>query len=194
MTCIVGVWENGKVTIGADSMSVSKNGYHMMRADKKIFQRGPFIIGYTTSYRFGQLLQYSMTLPDHPPEMSDHEFMVVRFVEQMRIALRDGGSLKKENDVEDGGNLLVGYKGQVFDIFADFQVGLSAFGYSACGSGADAALGAMSALQGRGLDHREMITAALKAATFWQPDSVSEPFHILSSDCQEPVKIRRALG
>ena len=64
MTCIVAtkfVDESRKIRVmmGADSASVEASWLTQgERDDKKIFAAGGFIVGYTTSYRMGQLLQY----------------------------------------------------------------------------------------------------------------------------------------
>jgi ATP-dependent protease HslVU (ClpYQ) peptidase subunit len=68
MTCIVGMVENGKVYIGGDSAGVSGFDYHI-REDQKVFQNGDMIFGFTSSFRMGQLLQYSLKIPDHDPRI-----------------------------------------------------------------------------------------------------------------------------
>ena len=56
MTCIAGLIEDGNIWIGGDSAAVTH--YRMMkRADTKVFINGPFLIGFTSSYRMGQILQ-----------------------------------------------------------------------------------------------------------------------------------------
>ena len=57
MTCIIGYIdrENKKILISGDSAGVNKYMlYH--RKDSKIFIREPFIMGFTGSFRMGQLL------------------------------------------------------------------------------------------------------------------------------------------
>ncbi len=54
MTAIVGLVHNATVYIGGDSAGVS--GYSMtVRADSKVFTIGPYLMGFTTSFRMGQL-------------------------------------------------------------------------------------------------------------------------------------------
>ncbi|XVV11230.1 hypothetical protein ACQP2X_41330 [Actinoplanes sp. CA-131856] len=60
MTCIVGITDGTTVTIGGDS--AGSDGWHVaVRSDSKVFQVGPYLMGFTTSYRMGQLLRYSLT-------------------------------------------------------------------------------------------------------------------------------------
>ena len=63
MTCIVGCIHNGKVFLAGDQLG--SNGYYKENHEKltKVFKVGEFLIGYTTSFRMGQILQYSWTPP-----------------------------------------------------------------------------------------------------------------------------------
>jgi hypothetical protein len=52
VTAIVGLVHEGTVYIGGDSAGVS--GYSMtVRADAKVFTVGPYLLGFTTSFRMG---------------------------------------------------------------------------------------------------------------------------------------------
>ena len=61
MTCIVGLVHEGVVYIGGDSAGVGGMSL-TVRADEKVFQNGEFLMGFTTSFRMGQLLRYSLKL------------------------------------------------------------------------------------------------------------------------------------
>jgi len=61
MTCIVGIAQEGKVWIGADSAAVSGQDIRAT-ALRKVFRRGQFLIGYTSSFRMGQLPQFHLFL------------------------------------------------------------------------------------------------------------------------------------
>ena len=100
-------------------------------------------MGFTTSFRMGQLLNYSLDAPAHPDGMETHEFMSTCFVDAVRACLRKGGFAKKEHEVEEGGTFLVGYRGHLFQMFGDYQMSEAACGFDACGSGANVALGAL---------------------------------------------------
>ena len=104
MTCIVGVEHNRRVYMGGDSAAVA--GWDISQtAERKVFMVGDFIIGYTTSFRMGQLLEYELRLPEYdgPPNMG---YMVTRFVPAVRACLKDGGFTKVENNREEGGLFL----------------------------------------------------------------------------------------
>ena len=159
MTCIIGMAHKGKVHIGADSAGVA--GYSLqIRADEKVFRNGPFLMGFTTSFRMGQLLRYDFAPPEHPAGMDDMKFMVSRFIKATRDCFRDGGFLSKEKDREEGGSFLVGYRGTLYEIDSDYQVGRMADSVASVGCGSAIALGAMYATPG--LPPRKRIENALR--------------------------------
>ncbi|NUP11400.1 MAG: hypothetical protein HOW73_35590 [Polyangiaceae bacterium] len=148
MTCIVGLVERKTIYIGGDSASVAGWTSRVTRLPK-VFKKGPFLIGYTTSFRMGQLLEHSLHVPLQPSsERDDMRFMVTVFVEHVRQLLKDRGMAKVEANSESGGQFLVGYRSRLYSIQADFQVNEMADGYDAIGSGAEYALGALTALRG----------------------------------------------
>lgn len=176
MTCIVGLAEEGKVYIGADSASAA--GWTVRQTKlPKVFRNGDFIIGYTQSFRMGQILQHHLSVRKQFVGEGHNEYMVKAFAEAVRESLKSHGFAKTENNVERGGEFLVGYKGHLYSFDSDFQVNEMAMGYDACGCGENFALGAMKALEG--VPPEERITKALEcAATF--SGAVIPPFHILS--------------
>lgn len=142
MTAIVGLVHDRRVHLGGDSAGVG--GYALtVRADAKVFTNGPYVMGFTTSFRMGQLLRWSLKAPH--PEGDLDQFMSTTFVDAVRTTLRNGGWLAKENDREDGGTFLVGVHGRLFTVADDFQVGEAADGYAAVGCGHHLALGALYA-------------------------------------------------
>ena len=119
MTCIVGLVHEGRVWMGADSAGVS--GYQLQtRTDAKVFVHDNMVIGFTSSFRMGQLLHYAFTPPPRALGVDLHHYMVVDFIDAVRECLRDGGYARKEDEQEQGGNFLVGYAGQLFVIEHDY--------------------------------------------------------------------------
>lgn len=181
MTCIVGLEHEGKVYIGGDSAGV--NGWTMMvRADEKVFTNGPFVMGFTSSFRMGQLLRFALHVPSRAEDQADdYEFMCTTFIEAVRKCLKDGGFAKVENGVDSAGVFLVGYRGRLYYVDVDFQVGRAASGYSACGCGDEIALGALAVTSGAfALDPEQRVRRALEAAQAHSA-GVRGPFHIMES-------------
>ena len=161
MTAIVGLARGGSVFIGGDSAGVS--GMNLaVRADTKVFRKGRYLFGFTTSFRMGQLIRYSLALPT--PKGDLDSFMATKFVDALRNCLKSGGWARKEDDREEGGTFLVGVRGQLFAVYDDYQVGKAADGFAAVGCGDQIALGALYATAGTGMKPRARIKVALGAA------------------------------
>lgn len=176
MTCIVGVAHEGKVYIGGDS--AGSDGWSMRdRADSKVFVNGPFVFGFTTSFRMGQLLRYSFSPPKRHPDDDVMAYMVTQFIDALRTCLKSGGFAAKNDEVERGGTFLVGHAGRLFQIEGDYQVGESREGHDACGCGEQYAIGSLHATQGQSPEDR--IGKALRAAETYS-SGVRAPFHVLS--------------
>jgi ATP-dependent protease HslVU (ClpYQ) peptidase subunit len=176
MTCIVGLVEDGNVHIGGDSAGVAGLSV-TVRADRKVFKNGDMIFGFTSSFRMGQLLRYSLIVPKRHPETDIDAFMHTTFIDAIRDCLKIGGFSRKENNEETGGCFLVGYAGRLFRIDVDFQIGESVEGYDSVGCGEDLALGSLFTTTDFDLTAKERILTALKAAEKFS-GGVRSPFHI----------------
>jgi ATP-dependent protease HslVU (ClpYQ) peptidase subunit len=173
MTCIVGYLEEsvceGKTSIsvwmGADSAGVG--GWdHVSRKDKKVFFNGEFLIGFTTSFRMGQLLQYKFIPPEIPEGMDLFEYMVSLFVEEWRVVSRNAGFTERVNEKESSGQFLVAARGRLFCIYSDFQVEESNANHNTAGCGYAYAAGAIEAFNetGKIMDGEEVVLKALEIA------------------------------
>ncbi|AVX04326.1 hypothetical protein MXMO3_01801 [Maritalea myrionectae] len=176
MTCIVGLVENGDIYIGGDSAGVS-GSLMTVRKDPKVCRVGDFIIGFTSSFRMGQLLAHSFEPPKHYDETDLYDYMVTSFVDAVRDCLKRGGFARVDSSAEEGGTFLVGYKGRLFEIESDYQVGEALSGYAACGCGREVALGALFATNGQ--KPKDRIKTALEAAASLNA-YVRAPFNVLS--------------
>ena len=186
MTCIVGVVVNGRVWMGGDSAGVSDTDL-MLRADEKVFRAGrrnEFVLGFTDSFRMGQLLQFGLddvTPPDDPKLL--FRWMVKDFVDAVRELLSDGGFRKIEHEVERGGTFLVGVRGRLFHVQGDFQVAESWYYFDAVGCGKNVAIGSM--YSSRDVDDpQRRVHLALSAAEAFSA-GVRGPFTIISTSAEK---------
>jgi hypothetical protein len=174
MTCIVGLVNGDQVIIGGDSAGVG--GYDLtVRADQKVWAKDGWAFGFTTSFRMGQLLRYSLHVPKRHPDTDLMQFMVTEFVEAVRKCLKDGGYASTKDGAEEGGCFLVGHAGRLFRIDSDYQVGEAAAQYDAVGCGDSFAKGALYASVGA---PAERVRLALKAAEAMSA-GVRGPFHFV---------------
>ena len=148
MTCIIGLIEENTMWMGADSAGIS--GYSLtIRKDPKVFRVNNMLIGFTSSFRMGQLLGLSFKPPKHDPKTIDtYEYMVTDFIDGIRKCFKDKGYLKISDNNESGGIFLIAYNKQLFRIDSDFQVGENVENFDSCGCGSDLAIGAMYATVG----------------------------------------------
>lgn len=178
MTCIVAVAEAGEVMIGGDSAG-SAGHHRRIRADEKVFTKGQFVMGFTSSFRMGQLLRYSLNVAGKPEDMDDAQYMSTWFVDAVRRCLKDGGFAKVSEGREEGGVFIVGYRGRIYTVESDFQVGIPTEPYDAVGCGIDYALGALHALRSTKLTPKTRVTRALDAASTYS-GAVAPPYVVLT--------------
>jgi hypothetical protein len=183
MTCIVGITNGKTVWMGGDSLGADTSFMRVVRDDKKVFISGEYIMGFTTSFRMGDILKWSFVPPKIPKKEKNLEkFMATTFIDGI-IALFDKHGFARVNaNRKEGGEFLVGIRGKLFHIQSDYQVGIPSRGYSACGCGNDLALGSLYTSDpctiGLATGFEARITLALEAAAMGSA-GVSPPWIIL---------------
>jgi len=188
MTCIIGLVENGKVYLGADSAAVS--GYDLRTSPiKKVFKRNfrcvDFYFAYTSSFRMGQLLEYQLLLDEIPHKKDfgyvvDMDYMVNHFVENVRDLFKQKGYSRVKENEEWGGNFIVGVQKRLFHIESDFQVH-EYLDYTADGSGKQYAHAALEALRTVIPDPYQRIVEAIKISAKFTT-SVALPAVVIGPD------------
>ncbi len=178
MTCIVGLIDKGNVLIGADSIASNYQNTWVLR-NRKVFRRGVYIMGFTGSPRMQQLIMYAGEDPPRPPQKKTdlHRFLCMDWVNWVREIYKSGGILRTQEGVESAGSFLVATQGRLFHVESDFQVGESACGFDAVGSGDEVALGSL--FTSKDMPPRKRIHTALAAAEQWC-EGVGRPFRILT--------------
>jgi ATP-dependent protease HslVU (ClpYQ) peptidase subunit len=178
MTCVVALREKGVIYMGADSAGVGGWYNRQNRMDPKIYRVGAMLIGFTTSFRMGQLLGYSLVLPHHHADVPVEKYMTTAFINAVRDCLKAGGWAEKDKDQERGGNFLTAYQGRIFEVQSDYQVAESAEDFSAVGCGFDLALGSLYTSKSLGGSAaRRRVELALEAAASFSA-GVHGPFRI----------------
>lgn len=137
MTCIVGIEVDGKVLIGGDIQGTGGN-HKIVHSQPKVFLKRNVLFGYTTSYRFGQILENLL----HDPVVPEDDNEVYRWI--VTVLIPDIKKTLKDNDYTMGGTCLIGIRGQLWGMQDDFSVLRSVNGYDSCGSGQEYALGCIA--------------------------------------------------
>ncbi len=173
MTCVAALVHEGEVWMGADSAGADASWSLTIRRDEKIFQNGPCLFGFTTSFRMGQLLRYKLQIPVIPEGAEPLDWIHRYLVDAMRTCLREGGYLKKTNEQEEGGCFLLGFRGGLYVVESDFQVAVPDEEFWAVGCGHDLAKGVLFATKQMAAHDR--LTLALEAAEHFSA-GVRRPF------------------
>jgi ATP-dependent protease HslVU (ClpYQ) peptidase subunit len=178
MTCVIGLVKDGVIYFGSDSLAAAGWESCVLAADTpKIFKRGAFLFGYTGSPRFGQLLQHKLVIPEQDG-LPDAPYILVTVLDAIRDCLKSNGLALVENNQEEGGFCLIGYKGKIYKVNSDYGITVAADDFRAIGCGDVFALGALKALEGT--PPMERIARALEISAYFSV-GVGGPFHIISS-------------
>lgn len=125
MTCVVGIVAgDGTVVLAADSHGTD---WHLRgEYGRKVHEVDGAVVGFTTSYRFGQVaahvwLPQMLEQPGVREEL-DERWLATRGMKLLRKALRTHGWLRRDHEVEEGGTLLLGLAGRLWVVHSDFGV------------------------------------------------------------------------
>ena len=193
MTCIVGMLDkNGVSWLGGDSLG--SNGYTgNVYKNKKIFKikdSSEILVGYTSSFRMGQLLQYSSGLFDELSLLKnsiDEEYMVNTFIPNLKDLFYNGDFGKDQS--KEGGTFLISVKDKLYEVQCDYSILEPSSGYAAVGSGENFAKSSLYTTEGLDLNPVERITKALESAERFSV-SVQRPFYIINSENDDIVEIK----
>jgi ATP-dependent protease HslVU (ClpYQ) peptidase subunit len=182
MTCIVGYIdkENDKIIMGGDSAGVA--GLDIIsRKDTKVFIKdNKFIMGFTTSFRMGQILHYMpLVIEEQASYEDDMSFMVKKFIPAViELFKKNWGEMKNSNGEIKGGCFLVGYKNKLYQIESDYQVSENNLNYCSVGCGYSYAMSALKTLEDIDMSAKDKVLKSLEIAEFFSC-GVRSPFNIL---------------
>lgn len=190
MTCIVGLLDNGKAYMGADSLG--SNGYtgnvYKNRKVFKLSENKDILVGYTSSFRMGQLLQYSSGLFDELSLLKnsvDEKYMVNTFIPNVKALFKNGGYEKNET----GGNFLITFKDKLYEVQSDYAILEPANGFSSVGCGEDFAMASLETTKDLDMKPVDRIIKALESAEKYST-GVRRPFYIINSEDNEVIEIK----
>lgn len=177
MTCIIAYKDKDKIYMAGDSAGVG-GGKTVVRKDEKVFINGEMIFGFTSSFRMGQILRYNFTVPKQEDE-SDMKYLVATFIDEVTKCFRENNFGEEEKSVKDGGVFMIGYNGNIYTVYSDFQICKVEKDFNSVGCGEEYALGALTALESTSFSVPEKIELAMKAAEYYST-GVRGPFNIIS--------------
>lgn len=171
MTAIAGVQHEGVVYIGGDSLSgeVQSHNKQVVQNPKVLRLPQPtgglseILIGFSWSWRIGNLLQHALDIPDHKTRWGvakdSLEYVVRHLVPSMQKVMANAVV-----GADDKLNVVLGYGGRLFEIQSDFSVLEPTDHYAAVGSGYTYALGSLHTTRNMAVSPPDRITLAIEAA------------------------------
>ena len=90
MTCIVAFNDGKTLWMGGDSSSYG-DGVNQIISSKKVFNKNGFTIGYTTSFRMGQILEHYWPDIYIDPALELESEIVTKVVPAIRKVLKEHG-------------------------------------------------------------------------------------------------------
>jgi ATP-dependent protease HslVU (ClpYQ) peptidase subunit len=178
VTCIVAVEHDGVVYMGSDRAGSDGWGIGTVAA-AKTFRNGPLLIGYTTSFRMGQLLQYALVPPTDTLTWDVDRWVATDLMAAIREAYDAHGWDETESNKHVGGNFLLAVAGRAYEIQSNYSFIRKVTGEYAVGSGEMFALGSLHST--RDLDPLDRVRLALEAAAEMSP-SVAGPFDYVTQE------------
>lgn len=162
MTCIAAMVYGNEVFMAGDLMG--SNGFTKKTyTDSKVFKNGDFVIGYTSSFRMGQLLQFNWSQPPRVEGLSDREYLQLDVIESMRTMFNTYGYGVKDGLEDIGGNFLIGYNGSLYEMQPNFSV-LKNDDFAAIGSGQYHAEAVLATLINEDCAPTEVLSKAIETA------------------------------
>lgn len=174
MTCVVGLKTNSGVYIGADRQ-LTEGSLKVGSALPKVFEIGEFLFGCSGHPREWQVIQYGWQLAHSSKsgfaDIDPLKYMVLVVAKYIRQLLVENKAMPDTPGAYMESSFLIGFRGELYCIPADFQVMKVEKDYYALGSGYQYALGALSALRSYQfeLPDERRVQIALTAANQFDP-------------------------
>lgn len=145
MTCIAAVVKDGKICMGGDAAAVNGSGDIFAVRNPKVFQKGSILFGYAGEFRYGQLIQYLLKIPEKQTGQTDMEYLVSLLIPAIQACLDEGGNLMIENEkkTSDYSLMIIGYNKKIYQIGSNFMVIENCDNYLSIGIGECYALGSL---------------------------------------------------
>lgn len=182
-TCITAfIDKDSTIWMAGDGREVSDN-VKFNTTQKKVFRKGPFLIGCSGLGYLGQMIMRNIKITPHDSDQNYFDYLIDIFsvklrdkVEEEHVNL-DRDLYDDEKSGEIAGNLLVGYEGKLVDVELFGSVTEIQENYMAIGDGAPYALGHLKSI----IDQRELVSEdlinSIKTANHFLT-SVGPPYYI----------------
>lgn len=177
MTCIIALkTKEGHNVIAGDLMASNGHHFNKIKTSKVFLKGNDCIIGFTASFRMGQILEHLWAMPPRVEGLTDEQYICSDVIDSLRKTFTSNGFGSRDFTEDIGGTFLFLYRDKLFTIQANYSVLEYEDDILAIGSGTDAALGAMYVLETPSVDEIEEYLGAVFAAISSVTPSVSEEY------------------
>jgi len=185
MSCIIGYADNEKVYMCYDSIEIcdADHSYKVTTTDKCFIKKN-ILFGCVGSIRAITLFKYKLNFDLQKKGMSDHEYLSTIVIDRIRDLFVDYGCMIKNDDGEEkvlaNSQMLIGYKGKLYEMYPDFYVGeIANPSYEAIGFNGSYALGSLYALESSNMTPEEKLLFSMSAVRKFAV-TICEPYKIIS--------------
>ncbi|EHU8781235.1 hypothetical protein N0S44_000473 [Escherichia coli] len=196
MTCIIAHTDGVTSFIAGDKMG-SDGFTKSIQTEPKVFEKefvkisgddgltrtkDVMTIGFTTSFRMGQLLTYNLNLPDQNSNETFLQYLVLKVIPLIRQMFKDEWGARDTTQDVGGGQFIILHNHTIYEIQEDFSVLQSKSRVASVGSGTYHAIAAMQAYidleKETNVQLHERIKSIFKIVSD-NVSSVSEEFDVL---------------
>ncbi|HAO2060968.1 TPA: hypothetical protein IHJ80_003892 [Escherichia coli] len=158
MTCIIAHTDGVSSFIAGDKLG--SNGFtKTVQTEPKVFEK-EFIklhddgltrtkeviaLGYTTSFRMGQLLNYNLNLPEQAAGQTFSQYLVLKVIPIIRQMFKEEWGSRDPSQEVGGGQFIILHNHTIYEVQEDFSVLQPKTRITAVGSGTYHAIAAMQA-------------------------------------------------
>jgi len=146
MTCIIAMTYKGKVHMIGDCEGSDGFIKAQYKKNPKCFKNGDFLVGHTTTFRLGQILQYEWNVPEKLQSQSENDYLYKTVIKSLKSTFDNNFFGHKDGVDFEGGTFILGYKGRICVVESNLQL-LEYEDYASCGCGAYHANAAMEAFK-----------------------------------------------
>lgn len=195
MTCVIRYLDkdNDCVYLGGDSLG--SNGWtKTVYKQRKVFHSKDtdnLIIGLSGTFNF-QALEYEKLFDELEllKDKIDREYLITKFVPKLREIVNKYNANTNKNSLNQmEGELLFGYKNQLFQVQCDYSLLEPSIGFNAIGCGYQVALGSLYTTKDTDLSIEDKIVKALEASEALN-EGVQRPFYIVNTKNKEIKEIK----
>lgn len=178
MTCIIAFHHNDRVVLAGDKIAVS-GCQKTISQQPKVFHNGDFMIGYTSSFRMGQILKFKWQPPKIKKGQTAENYLHTDTIDSIRKVFEDNWFLDKTKN--GWGTFIICYENKIFQISDDLGVIENVEHIESCGCGRELARGALTILLEYETDYKVILKKLYRTVSA-NMTAVSSEFDYITSD------------